>query len=230
MEPTREHPSTESSSIDFRPLHSGVGFHPFADGLPYAPAMPSRNPHTDFSKGAGAIAAGAPRPVLTPRRSTPVPQAAQQPLPQAPVTLVSPAIEKNFSITYPLVRTFAFAFDLGLNCALIAIFITFGLALVDVEPWFLLEPGIFGFTALLLLALSWALIAFQEVLLKTTVGKKIVGLKLRGSPGAILLRAFLFIPSCGFFCVGLLWSFFDRDKRCWHDVATDLQPTRVTQL
>ncbi|MBU6374609.1 MAG: RDD family protein [Bdellovibrionales bacterium] len=230
MDPTREHPSTESSSIDFRPLHSGVGFHPFADGLPYAPAMPARNPQTNLSKGAGAVAAGAPRPVLTPRRSAPIPQAAQQPVPLAPVTLASPKIEKNFSIAYPVVRAVAFAFDLGFNFTLIAISITLGLALVDVEPWFLLEPGIFGFTALFLFALSWALIAFQEVLLKTTVGKRMVGLKLRGSPGTILLRSFLFLPSCGFFCVGLLWSLFDRDKRCWHDVAADLQPTRVTQL
>jgi hypothetical protein len=58
--------------IRFQPLTDGLGFHPFADGLPYAPTSkkpsppsspqpPSRDSSRDYSSGSGAVSAGTPR-------------------------------------------------------------------------------------------------------------------------------------------------------------------------
>lgn len=58
-------PSNADKPVRFAPLTDGLGFHPFADGLPYAPAGKSANPSpsTGFSApmGTGAIAAGRPQ-------------------------------------------------------------------------------------------------------------------------------------------------------------------------
>ncbi len=43
---------TENKKIKFKPLHEGMGFHPFSDGLPYAPVSASH------ASGAGATSAG----------------------------------------------------------------------------------------------------------------------------------------------------------------------------
>jgi hypothetical protein len=55
----------EKGKIQFKPLHEGMGFHPFSDGLPYAPESKSK-----YSSGAGANAAGRPQ-FATPSTSGP---------------------------------------------------------------------------------------------------------------------------------------------------------------
>ena len=47
--------SSAPTKIKFSPLHEGMGFHPFSDGLPYAPES-----KTKYSSGAGATSAGRP--------------------------------------------------------------------------------------------------------------------------------------------------------------------------
>jgi len=47
----------EKEKIKFKPLHEGMGFHPFSDGLPYAPESKSKASST----GTGATAAGRPQ-------------------------------------------------------------------------------------------------------------------------------------------------------------------------
>ncbi len=249
--------SDKPSELQFRPLHEGLGFHPFSDGLPYAPAVPTtRKPEP---MGTGAVAAGPARPVRAPiaaPTSIPAPRmpSLHAPKPAIPLMAVgstavaattgaattgvtaaipqpsAPRIEKNFGWSYPVARSFAFLFDLIFNLVLTATAVTVGLAFADLEPWFLLEGELAAMTLFFLVAFCWALMATQEIALKTTLGKRLVGLKLRGSTAAIFLRAFFFIPSVAFGGVGILWALFDRDKRCWHDVAVDLQPTRITQL
>lgn len=64
--PEKKPSSTQSpkEKISFKPLHEGMGFHPFSDGLPYAPESKSK-----YSKGTGAVSAGRPqfaRPVSRP--------------------------------------------------------------------------------------------------------------------------------------------------------------------
>ncbi|MBS1959425.1 MAG: hypothetical protein JST80_08140 [Bdellovibrionales bacterium] len=61
----------EKDKISFKPLHEGMGFHPFSDGLPYAPESKASTttskqaPKTAVPKtssmGAGAMAAGRPQ-------------------------------------------------------------------------------------------------------------------------------------------------------------------------
>jgi hypothetical protein len=46
----------EKNKIQFKPLHEGMGFHPFSDGLPYAPES-----KTKYGNGAGATSAGRPK-------------------------------------------------------------------------------------------------------------------------------------------------------------------------
>ena len=46
---------SKGSKIQFSPLHEGMGFHPFSDGLPYAPES-----KTKYKTGAGATSAGRP--------------------------------------------------------------------------------------------------------------------------------------------------------------------------
>src|ERR1700687_3561817 len=75
--------------IDFKPITQGLGFHPFSDGLPYAPVSkaaqrPQATPHTplsremarelakEFAAGAGAISAGQPGFAYPPRVTVPV--------------------------------------------------------------------------------------------------------------------------------------------------------------
>jgi hypothetical protein len=55
----------EKGKIQFKPLHEGMGFHPFSDGLPYAPESKSK-----YANGAGANAAGRPQ-FATPTTSGP---------------------------------------------------------------------------------------------------------------------------------------------------------------
>ena len=46
----------EKEKIKFKPLHEGMGFHPFSDGLPYAPESKAK-----YQNGAGATVAGRPQ-------------------------------------------------------------------------------------------------------------------------------------------------------------------------
>jgi hypothetical protein len=55
----------EKGKIQFKPLHEGMGFHPFSDGLPYAPESKSK-----YNTGSGANAAGRPQ-FATPSTSGP---------------------------------------------------------------------------------------------------------------------------------------------------------------
>jgi len=266
MNETREPGSGEPMPLQFRPAHRGVGFHPFSDGLPYAPAVPSRAASpAPQPMGTGAIAAGPARPVLTPRPqptftaplqvpvaprpaaarapSAPLPRpeaflrhenlqpsASLQPNIATPTDEPEVRIEKNFGWTYPLLRMLAFGIDITLNILLTTTIVTAALSFADLEPWALLEGTATELTAFFLVAFCWVLMTAQEVAFKTTIGKRVMGLRLRGSATGIFLRSFFFIPSFSFAGVGILWALFDRDKRCWHDVAVDLQPTRATQL
>ncbi len=55
----RENGEKENPPVRFETLTEGLGFHPFADGLPYAPAGKTTSPPP--STGTGAMAAGRPQ-------------------------------------------------------------------------------------------------------------------------------------------------------------------------
>lgn len=223
---TRGNPERE---LQFRPLSEGLGFHPFSNGLPYSPVAPS-----------GAVSAGPPRAALQiqmPAISRPV---APAPAPSTPafaspaaVPVAAPASEirgSSFGFIYLFRRTMAFAVDLCFNTSLCAL--AFLAVLWPQKPkaevfW---NPGVLLLGVLFFLVFNWAVITAQEIVFKTSFGKRLIGLRLHGSGWAVLLRAVFFIPSVLFFGTGLLWALIDRDKRCWHDVAADLQPEEATEL
>lgn len=245
--------------IDFKPLTQGLGFHPFSDGLPYAPvsksvARPQATPHTpsrDTASGAGAVSAGkpefaypAPR-VNVPVASPSVPRVSPQPQ----VQIQKPAVQKaaakktttqaptaqafgepKFGYVYLLKRVLAYSLDTTLNTSLLATGLSFALLNEDMTPDLLMNPGIVMISILFFTLFNWALVTAQEIAFGTTIGKRIFGLMVQGSTSAIFLRAFFFLPSLSFCGVGLLWSLFDKRKRCWHDVVVNVQPIEVARL
>ena len=191
--------------------------------------------------GTGATAAGPARPVLPRAQPITVQLAPALPRPEAfikkqaataaaPAIAVTPQIEKNFGWTYPMARCLAFGIDVMMSSLLAVMVAAVSSVLAGLDPWFLADPAILGISIFFLLAFCWALVTSQEVLFKTTIGKRLFGLRLRGSTRSIFARSLLFIPSFVLGGAGLLWALIDGDKRCWHDAATGLQPTRITRL
>lgn len=226
--------------LNFTPITDGLGFHPFSDGLPYAPVSktatskvaPTPKPMAPLSPmGTGAVAAGTPR-FSVPQVSVPrvsVPQASQ-PQPQAQAPAPTLQVDERYGFVYSFKRIFAFAIDWALNISLCLTALSFALVRQDIEPTALMAPEVLLLAVLFVLTFSWALVTAQEVAFGTSVGKRIFRMSLRGGPAAIFLRAFFFLPSVGFCGIGLLWAVFDRRRRCWHDLAADLQPQELARL
>src|SRR5690242_3135020 len=108
------------TEILFRPLTEGLGFHPFSDGLPYAPLV--KGPKFSTSHGSGATAAGSPRmalpqtPALDRRGSSrPVPQISV-PVVKREAVSVSPPMDTPWepSRGYLFKRSVAFFMDIAL--------------------------------------------------------------------------------------------------------------------
>lgn len=230
--------------IQFKPLTDGLGFHPFADGLPYAPTSKSQTPTT----GTGAVAAGRPQ-FVTQRAApiaihpTPVAPAIERirkeleilskekiseptfsRVPPAPVKTYSPQITVRYGIGYSLQRFFAYFIDSAFNLSICAAVLSTALLSADLESFALYNPQAIAIAGLFLFLCNWSLIAAQEVAFGTSLGKKIFGLKLNGTGTEVFVRAILFIPSLVFSGLGLWIAIFDSRKRCWHDRATQIQP------
>ncbi|HUP57690.1 MAG TPA: RDD family protein [Bdellovibrionota bacterium] len=249
--------------IEFTPLSDGLGFHPFADGLPYAPVTRAQGSAKPLAAalnpmGTGAVAAGRPMPVppgrspiLAPR--VPVAAAAAaaaraplvggipvagtaysqaafgQPARAAPETAPA-AAPQHFGFLYLIKRTFAFFVDAAINTTLCVLALG-GVAIrLDMNWDSLANANLMFLSVLFLIMFNWAVVTAQEVVLGTTLGKRMFGLVLRGETSAIFLRAFFFLPSLVFGGLGIVWAVFDRRKRCWHDHAVDVQPIELAEL
>lgn len=200
--------------IEFRPINKGLGFHPFADGLPYTPpATPSAPATVRHQPRAAQVSHATPPPSVEPRILASMPSPA--PVRPAP----------SLGMSYVFRRTAAFIVDTGLNtvlCAL-ALGLTVWRVQGDLTPFFS-NRELQALTIVFLFAFSWALTTAQEIAFGTSIGKRMVGLRLEGSVIALFLRAFFFWVSLGFFGIGLLWAVFSRQRRCWHDAVVDIQP------
>ncbi len=209
--------------LKFKPVTEGLGFHPFSDGLPYAPATkaptagvarPARLPQSAVVRmGTGATVAG---PVSW-KAPTTTPQAQPQPA----------ATEERFGIVYLFERVTAYLLDSALMLSGLAAGASYYLAHfatpsgrdANVQDW--------AYILLVIGTLHWALITFQEVAFGTTIGKRVFRLAIPGSAAAVFLRAFFFVPSLIFAGIGLIPALFDRKRRCLHDLIVDTQPEHI---
>lgn len=232
--------SNPERPIEFQAINSGLGFHPFSDGLPYAPvskAQPRPTPHPftrtrelpqkALSEGAGAVSAGRPEFVLPKKVSVPVAPKidTKKAAPIAPVFS-----EVRYGFFYSFKRLMAYSLDSILNISLLVTGLSFGLLNQDLSPDMLLSPGVILASLFFIGLFNWAIMSAQEVAFGTSIGKRVFGLALQGKTSTIFLRALLFLPSMAFCGAGLLWAIFDSRRRCWHDLVVDLQPNEVARL
>jgi hypothetical protein len=241
-------------AIEFKALTDGLGFHPFANGLPYAPITPNgapkATPKPSFESGSGAYSAGRPTFVTTqkvqvPRSAVYTNSSAQTQTPriqtqrqsnlQANVQAQAPQksllqVEQHYGFEYIAKRFLAYFVDSFLNMSLGAgaLFLVLWKQETNLES--LINPSVLIISALFLIFFNWAMVTAQEVAFHTSVGKKFFGLQLHGSLGSILIRAILFIPSCAVFGLGVLWILFSPNGRCWHDSASGTQPQEIAEL
>lgn len=207
----------QNEKISFKPIHEGMGFHPFSEGLPYAPqakqeSKPKPTAPAISSYGRGAVSAGAPS-FATPKTTRQILQKNIQPVaaekPKMPVNktennesilrkrffayLMDTVIHLGFWISINLVAIFAFHFELDMA---------------------LLEKNWFGF-ALFFIFSQWFFIAMQELLFENSLGKLFFGLEFKRNRNSffgssLLLRSIVFI--LGALAAGLGFYFLPQDK------------------
>ncbi len=242
MDPTK---TDSKSEILFKPITEGLGFHPFSDGLPYAPIAkgPKIHPPTETQGGPFGAQVAGPAQFITrsipSRVSSPAPQISV-PVAKVPVQEISPSLSEklaasarnagappvngSFGFAYSVKRVFAYFLDMTINGILFAAALGSFVIKQDFNLEVLMNPSVILLLALVFGFANWFFISFQEIFFKTSLGKRIFGLGLYGSGTQRFLRALFFIPSIGFFGLGILFSLFDRKKRCWHDRLVNLQP------
>lgn len=256
------------SELEFKPLSDGLGFHPFSNGMPYSARETSARPTTPKSQsGTGAVSAGAPRFVYTPRVAVPVmtpsgdtrmeirsaSTSASLPSLALPSTFPrttsapAPAITPLPNTAAPTARRFETTQSGVLALRLLAYFVDscihflFGFFALTALAWRepvaqdLVSSDFIGIAVVFLLVLNWALVSAQEVVFKTSFGKRLLGLTLQNSqnsnfapsPLRILMRAILFVPSVALFGLGLIWGAFDSERRCLHDRVSGVGVVRL---
>ncbi len=219
-----------NKKISFKPLHDGVGFHPFSEGLPYAPQSLSnvkpesklRPEHkTDYSRGTGAMSAGVPT-FSMPKTTRQIQQQNSQNNIQKPIVnkQVSPSIQQTYSQAAPeqsvlRKRFFAYLLDtvvhlsfwISINLiATLGFHISLDNALV-LENW----PGF----ALFFIFSQWFFIAMQEVLFESTLGKSFFGLEFKRTrksffASSLFFRSMIFMV--GILSLGIGLYFCPQDK------------------
>jgi len=221
----------QNEKIKFSPLHDGVGFHPFSEGLPYAPQIKTalkttpkvenKPTHTapaispSMNRGAGAVSAGAPT-FAMPKTTRQLQQQINAPLANTQ-TFASPDTVKSLAPTESLLRArfFAYLLDTVMHLGFwitINLIATFGFHFqLDGS---LLVKNWLGFT--LFFAFSqWFFIAMQEVLFETTIGKSFFGLEFKRTrksffASSLFLRSIVFMAGMIFMGLGLLYRPQDR--------------------
>lgn len=223
-------------TLQFKPVTEGLGFHPFSNGLPYTPNL-RKSPLSGPDAPSGATVAGPPRFVPPPPRG-PIPR--HQPMAmgtsvaglaaKAAAQLQRPLqVEQAYGFLYVMKRLCAFFMDVLFNLAVAAVAVTFSLSGgTDLSQGITDDVIIIG--TLLFIVFHWLLVVAQELVFKTSFGKKLFRLSLQGSAGAILLRALAFPVSVLFFGLGIVWAVFDSKRRCWHDIAARLQPSEIARI
>ena len=237
--------SNQDPEIQFKPITKGLGFHPFSDGLPYAPITKTKAPISQPlpPMGTGAMAAGPvriareiprirlpqPTPSLPPRREVnpALDREMPKPMPTTPLR-GSQMADANFA--YLIKRSTAYVLDTALNLSLCGGALYFVMKSQGMSLDLIFNAGVILILSTFLFVFNWALIAAQEIAFGTTIAKRSFGLILDASASSLFLRAFFFIPSFGFCGLGLVWALFDPEKRCWHDLVMGVKPTSIRKI
>lgn len=214
--------------FDFKPITDGLGFHPFSDGLPYAPLKKPM--------GTGAESAGRPipspqmfKPQAPARTFVPTMTVAKNVAEIAPVKTATEApVEQN--MTAPLWRRCAaWTFDLvlwvGLWTGTLVLLLKLNHAPLNLLFDSTVLPFVMG-SALLSFVL---LLPLVEAVAKRSIGKLIFGLGFEATTGEMLFRALAYWFEIGFLGLGLVWVFFDRRHRPWHDILSGTSPVMLSQ-
>jgi len=160
----------------------------------------------------------------------PAPLQAAQAIPTAyvkPIEHTEPTIvlkESKLGVVYLLQRMIAWTVDSSIHLTLGALTLALSLESQGIALDAVLRSDAWIAAALFLVGFNWALILAQEVAFGTSLGKRLCRLEIEGSPAALFVRAFFFIPSQLLFGLGLVWALFDSEKRCWHDRVADARP------
>lgn len=197
----------EKERIKFKAVHEGMGFHPFSDGLPYAPES-----KTKYQNGSGATAAGRPQ-FVTQAFATSASKTARQiqeakrvHLPQtapAPTPAKTVTFQKTDATEVLRARVFAYLLDsiihagfwLGTNLTAL-IFFKFQL---DSE---IIREN-FPLFLMFYLVSQWVFIALQEMLFGSTAGKVFFKLEFSRNHRSLFLRSIVFMLGLVSFGLGL---------------------------
>lgn len=203
----------ERQDLKFKPITEGLGFHPFSDGLPYAPISKPRGQNI----GTGATIAGPPRILIRQEIDTVVER-----------DEIKNEVRSDLGFLYLIRRTLAYVVDSLVNSTVCTIAILAVAIQQDIDDKLFYSPLTLGVMGIFILFFNWAIIAAQEIVFNTTIGKRTFGLEIKGSALALLSRSILFNIGALLCGTGILWSLIDREKRCWHDVVMTIQPTNET--
>jgi hypothetical protein len=186
----------EKDRISFKPLHDGMGFHPFSDGLPYAPETKRKQTPTT---GTGAVSAGTPRfaePIRTARQLQQASQARVQtapaPRPVVAQPRVIPVTSEATGSDLIRRRAFAYLLDAILHAGF---WITTNLAALfafkfHLDPELMLQNPA-GFLVFFMIS-QWLFVTLQEVLFETSAGKVFFQLEFERGHRSLLLRSIVF--------------------------------------
>ena len=219
-----------------RPAAPSMGTGAMAAGKPRfaspMPPPPSAIPHSRVNVpiAAGAASGEAAASLARTRMSAAATRAATFAVPAParvdpnPADDVDRVRQTEFGFGYLFKRILAYGIDTIVNISLCGL----GMAAVAVNQNIPTEalnnPTLMIMTVTFLLTFNWALITAQEVIFKTTMAKRLFGLRLHGGAVPLFLRSFFFLPSLGVCGLGVVWAIFDSRRRCWHDHVVDVQP------
>lgn len=204
--------------ITFKPLHDGLGFHPFSEGLPYAPQTKTESKQepkqrsassaiqAELSRGTAATSAGIPSFVIPSMPKT-TRQLQQQQNPSVPFKPIvnplakSPLInEEKETTSEASIRTrfFAYLLDTVIHVGFwvtISLLATMVLHL-EIDGSLILQnwKGFLGF----FLFSQWFFVGMQETLFENSMGKTFFGLEFRRNrksffSSSLFLRSIIFL-------------------------------------
>jgi hypothetical protein len=228
----------QNDKIKFKPLHEGVGFHPFSEGLPYAPQTKSEprveskhRPNTaiaarDLPRSAGATSAGIPS-FSIPSMPKTTRQLREQ---KVSINSITPSANiqnkpiipgKSLEVkTDSPVRTRFFAYLLD-TVVHLSFWITITLAAslglhLEIDGNLIAQNWV-GFGSFFLFS-QWFFIAMQEALFENSFGKAFFGLEFKRNrktffSSSLFLRSIVFMIGAV-----LIVGFFFRPQDHFADV------------